>query len=311
MKIGAFDVKSAKVRLIAIVLCFVILTSCDAQRLDQFSKFATAGSQYVVAFHGLVKQAGSAMIAVDSATLVAAHRIVIPELSANPGKYAGDVRRQDALLESYLATLQLIDEHATRLGAYFDAIANLTNGKAASASTAAATDLLNSIDELNPKIGSASLGGKTVQDFVKTGTSFVVAHFEIKALDEQLGKAKPIIERALALQEAAVVAIGTQLKASLADTLEVQETTDVINPYLQQQVPANWNATRESYLRTRVTLSSLDSAQSAIKQLNAAFKQLVENKNSAVDLTSLLNAIGEMAGYVSSLESASGKATSK
>jgi hypothetical protein len=286
----------------AIILCLVFCIGCDTERLDQFSKFSTAGTQYVLAFHSLTNQAGSAMIAVDSATLVIAHKDVLPDLTKDPNKYATYILDHDSQLQIYLANLKLLDEHATKLGSYFDAISNLTNGKAASGTTAAATDLLNSIDQLNPKVGSATFLGKTVQDYVKSGTPFIVAHFEVKALDDQLEKAKPIIQKALELQQAAVEAIAAQMKAALVDTLKIRESTDVVDPYLQQQIPSSWNANREAYLRAQVTLSSLDSAQAAISQLNVAFKQLVENKNASIDLTSLLNAISKMTGYVSSVE---------
>jgi hypothetical protein len=59
---------------------------------------------------------------------------------------------------------------------------------------------------------------------------FVVTHFEVKALDEQLHKAAPAIDQALALQEAAVTVIAEQMKAALGASLEVRESTDVVDP---------------------------------------------------------------------------------
>jgi hypothetical protein len=296
-------VRRPNIAVTSVLLALTFFSGCDTQRLSQFSAFALAGSQYVVAFHQLTAQAGSAMIGIDSVVLIAAHRQVISDLKNNPSKYESEVVSHDQQLQAYLSNLQLLDEHATQLGSYFDAISKLTDGKAASGTSAAATDLLNSIESLSPNVAKAKFLGKSVQDYATAGTPVVVAHFEVKALDDQLNKAAPVIETALSLQEAAVAAIGSQLKASLGDTLEANETNQIVNPYLQAtDLPANWSSNREAFLRTKVTLSNLDSAQAAITQLHITFKELVENKNASVDLTTLLNDISKMAGYTSSLE---------
>jgi hypothetical protein len=59
-------------RLLVSLIFFATLVGCDTERLSQFSSFAAAGSQYVQNFHQLTAQAGSAMIASDSATLIVA-----------------------------------------------------------------------------------------------------------------------------------------------------------------------------------------------------------------------------------------------
>jgi hypothetical protein len=275
------------------VLAFVC--GCDSGRLDQFASFASAGSQYVQVLHRVIDGAGSAMIASDSATLIIARR------QAGTGD-PNAVRQDDKLLERYLANLQKIDAHATLLGVYFGAIANLTNGKAASDTATAATGLLDSINSFNPEIEKVTFAGKGVKDYVKTTTSLVVAHFEVKALNEQLQKAAPTIDRALSLQEAAVDAIADQMKASLAASLEVRESTDVIEPYVNGP-PINWNSNRESFLRAQVTIDGVDQAKAAISHLHLAFKQLVENRHASIDLASLLSEISKMTGYASALDS--------
>jgi hypothetical protein len=313
MRLGAIaNMKRKNTAVICVLLALTFFSSCDTQRLGQFAAFATAGSQYVTAFHQLTAQAGSAMIAIDSVVLITAHNQVGSDLKTNPSKYESEVVSHDQLLQTYLANLQLLDEHATQLGSYFDAISNLADGKAASGTSTAATDLLNSIEALSPSVAKATFLGKSVQDYVTTGTPLVVAHFEVKALDDQLRKAAPVIDTALSLQEAAVAAIGSQLKASLGDTLSASETNEVVDPYLQTtELPANWNTNREAFLRAKVTLGNLDSAQAAIKQLHITFKQLVEDKNASIDLTTLLNDITKMAGYANSLESSLKSSNSK
>src|SRR5262249_500170 len=139
-------------------------------------------------------------------------------------------------------------------------------------------------------------------DFVQVGTGLVIARFQVRALDEHLQKAAPAIDKALSLQEAAVDAIASQMKASLAASLEVRETTDVIQPYVNGP-SAKWNANRESFLRAKVTIDSVDHAKTAISQLRLAFRQLVESRNATIDLPTLLREINKMVGYASALES--------
>ncbi len=285
-------------------LLALALSACDTERLDQYSAFATAGSVYVSTFHQVIGQAGSAMIAVDSVVLITAHRDVVADLQKNPARYSADIVAHDTLLQQHLAQLQLIDAHATLLGSYFNAISKLTDSKTATGTSSAATDLLKSIDSMDGDVSKAKFGGKTVNDYVTVGTAFVVAHFQVRALDEQLQHAAPIIDRALSLQEAAVAAIAAEMKSSLTDTLKNREVTDVINPYLNSKdLSPSWNTNREAYLRASVTLNSVDSAQAAVKQLHVTFKQLVENKVGAVDLQTLIKDVTDMAAYANAADS--------
>jgi hypothetical protein len=296
------------------IACVALITlcGCASQSLSQYSTFATAGTVYVSNFHQVTTQAGSAMIAVDSVVLITARRNVGDDVQKNPAHYAQAVTHEDDLLEQHLAALQLIDRHATLLGSYFEALAKLSDNKSASTTTSAADDLFKSIETLNPTLGKATLGGKSIESYVTTGTPFVVAQFQVKALDEQLARSAPAIDTALSLQEAAVGVIATEMRASLTDALKSREQTDVVAPYLKTgDLPASWPTNREAYLRASVTLNDVDSAQSAIKQLHIAFKQLVENKSAPVDLQSLISSITQMSTYASSAQSAQKAAAPK
>ena len=287
--------KARKTAITFLAAVVAVSSGCESVRLDQFASFASAGSQYAQALHKVIDEAGSVMIASDSATLIIARK------QAGVGD-PNAVKQDDKLLETYLDNLQKIDSHATLLGSYFDAIAKLTNGKPAGDTATAATGLLDSINSFNPEIEKATFAGKSVKNYVESGTKLVVTHFEVMALDEQLQRAAPTIDRALALQEAAVAAIADQMKASLGSSLEVRESTDVIEPYVTG-APSTWNADRESFLRARVTVDSVDQAKAAIIQLHVAFRRLVENRNASLDLATLLHDINKMAGYASALES--------
>ncbi|MFZ0685566.1 MAG: hypothetical protein WAM89_08465 [Terriglobales bacterium] len=294
---------------ILVLLVILLSSACDSGRLTQFSTLATAGSLYVQNLHKVIQEAGSAMIASDSAVLVAAGKIAGKDVvSSHKDQYTNNIQTNDAELQQYLATLQIIDAHATLLGSYFDALAKLANSKA-DAKTSAAAGVLDSLSAVNPKVENATLkaanSSTSVKQFVPSGNPLVVAHFEVKAIDEQLKKDAPTIDQALALQEAAVTAIVTQMKDSLAVSLQGRELSDVISPYLENvdKLPSDWSANREAFLRAKVAIDSVDSARAAIAQLHKDFRRIVEDRNATIDFTTLLNDINKMSGYESALQS--------
>jgi hypothetical protein len=293
------------------IVCFAL--SCDSNRLTQFATFATAGSQYVQNFHLLIQQAGSTMIAADSATFYIARQEALadpkgPAVTWDPRKdqIEQQVAAEDKLLAEYLANLQLLDKHATLLGSYFGAITQLTNGKAAASVSTSASNLLDSINKLNPDVENVKFEGFTAKQFVQGLTPLVVDHFEVKALDDQLKKDADTINQALNLQKAAVTALGKQITASTGVTLTLQEQTQIVLPYAQSAPlsEADWNSKRQAFLQTQSTLQNIDSATKAISQMQNQFQQLVTNKRAQIDFTNLINAINSMTGYVSSMQSA-------
>ena len=180
---AVFKAHRARVTCISSLLVLA-LSGCATERLDQYSAFATAGSSYVANFHQVVQQAGTAMIAVDSITMIAAHRNVASDLQKNPAKYSAEVQLHDHLLQEHLAVLRQIDAHATHLASYFDAIANLAGSQSATSTGAAATEDAQVDRAGNPSLSKARLGGRPIGDYVSAGTALVVAHFQAKALDD-------------------------------------------------------------------------------------------------------------------------------
>jgi hypothetical protein len=291
-------------------LVFVLSVSgCDSDRLSQFGSFAAAGTAYVTTFKTFTDDAGSAFIATDSAALITARNIAGADVvSSHAPTYVKNVSDGDQQMRQYLDALKKLDNHAALLGAYFAAITQLTNGQASAATVASLDSLTDSINTFNPEIEQASFAGKNVKDFIQAGTTLVFAHFEVKALDAELKRSAPVIDRALALQEAAVAALSSQMHDSVAASLEVKESTEVINPYVSSApLPNTWAANREAYLRQNVSLQSADCASAAIKDLHAAFTKLVTDRNSKIDFSSLETAIGKMAGYASAASASTSK----
>jgi hypothetical protein len=294
--------------LIALILSVLLMSlGCYQERLDQFTVFATAGSQYVQAFHKLVTAAGSAMIAANSAVLSEAR------IDAAKGKKtvsSSEVVSADGDAAANLKQLGIIDQHASALDAYFDAISKLTSSNLNASMEASATGLYTSVRDLYPKVNDVVIDGKSLQSFVKPTTNLILTIYKVKILDGHLKKAVPIIDKALALQEAAVDCIGAVMQSDLKSALEYQESTTVIAPFTAPfdfakgppPLPPTWNSDREAFLRAKVTLDSLNEAKSAIKDLHTAFQQLVAAKASP-NLASILNEINKMAVDVSAIES--------
>jgi hypothetical protein len=291
--------------IVALVLC-ALASGCDSGRLSQFSSFAAAGSQYVQNFHQLTAQAGSAMIASDSAVLIVARAQAGDALGAHRAEFTNEIQINDRGLEEYLATIQKLDAHATLLGSYFAAISDLTNGSSNARFADAADTILDSINRFNPEIEKTNIGGQPIKNFIQPATSLVVDHFAVRALDEQLKKAAPAIDVALGLQEAAVDALTAQIKSSQAVSLEIRESTDVVVPYVSPgNLPASWTSTREAFIRDKATINGLSSARSAIAQLRATFRELVQNKNASPDIPALIGAVEKMSVFTSAVKSTS------
>ena len=291
-----------RLSLLLLLLCLPA-AGCDTDRVSQFSTFAAAGSEYVRLFHRFSGEVGAAMIASDSATMIAARNIAGSNVSTQSAVFIRQLQREDRLLQQYLGTLEQIDRHAELLGAYFDAVAKLTDKKVAQGAESSANALLDSMNKLNPEIEAATVGGRSVKSFLQPAAALTVAHFQARRLNENLGRAAPVIDRALTLQEAAVNAMSEQLKQSLQASLEGKESTDVIGPYVTNgPLPPGWAERRASYLRASVALKNAEHAKVAIAALHSAFRSLVADRDGQVDLQSLLLSVEKMRDYVSTAE---------
>lgn len=152
--------------------------------VDAVRRILHRRTQYVQAFHKLITQAGWAFIAADSVTLTAArNQATAAAVAANAAELSGDVHTHDTKLAKILTDLGTIDQQATNLGAYFDSISKLTDGKLTSSMTTATTGLLKSIEDLDPAVGKVTLGGEPLPAVVKSATGIAVAHFELESTD--------------------------------------------------------------------------------------------------------------------------------
>jgi hypothetical protein len=272
--------------------------ACASARLAQFDNFAQAGTAYAKVSQALLDEAGAAAIDADSETFrtIKAQNDAIrdgpkkapDELKKELGRNSGELRKQLALLRD-------VGRHGRLLQSYFATLAAMADAKAPEALTAAAQGLVQSLGGLSPAIKNASLGGANVVDLIPPVTSFVVRRIQVRALERELAARSKIIERELAIQEAALMVIGNTLRADLQASLNVQETRDVVDPIGKQiELDESWVRRRREILQARVAAESADSAAGAATKLRKSFIALVENRPTGPSITEVLAEINSV-----------------
>ena len=294
--------KKSSVLLVAACLVFCA-TGCDADRLQNFATFAGLGTAYVSAFHGLTKAAGDAYVANSNATMIEARTISGDPVAAAP-TLLPLVKKNAVYTRDYLITLEKLDTQADLLGDYFAAIAQLSGTKNAEASSASTESLVDALKGVAPQIEDLKIGANSVATFLPQASTVAVAHFEVRALDKRLEADAPVIDHALALQEAAVGALSVQLAAALKDSSEMFEESHIERPYASAgALPSSWSADREKVIRTTVILDNAEGAKEASRKLRTSFEDLVSNKDAQLDLKGLLASLQKMSGYINAVNS--------
>ena len=288
--------------LTAVLLAFCA-TGCDSDRLQNFATFAGLGTAYVSAFHGLTKAAGDAYVANSNATMIEARTMAGDPVAAAP-TLLPLVKKNAVYTRDYLITLEKLDAQADLLGDYFAAIAQLSGTKNAEAISASTESLVDALKGVAPQIEDLKIGANSVATFLPQASTVAVAHFEVRALDKRLEADAPVIDHALALQEAAVSALSVQLAAALKDSSEMFEETHIERPYASAgALPSSWSADREKVIRTTVILDNAEGAKEASKKLRTSFEDLVSNKDAQLDLRGLLASLQKMSGYINAVNS--------
>ena len=289
--------------LLAATVLVASVTGCDSDRLQNFATFAGLGTAYVSAFHGLTKAAGDAYVANSNATMIEARTMSGDPVAAAP-TLLPLVKKNAVYTRDYLITLEKLDAQADLLGDYFAAVAQLSGTKNADAISASTESLVDALKGVAPQIEDLKIGANPITTFLPQASTVVVAHFEVKALDKRLQQDAPVIDHALALQEAAVGALSVQLAAALKDSNDMFEESRIERPFASAgALPSSWSADREKVIRTTVILDNAEGAKEASKKLRTSFEDLVSNKDAQLDLKGLLAALQQMSGYINAVNS--------
>jgi hypothetical protein len=258
------------------------LPACTTARLDQFARFAETGVAYAGAIDALTEEAIDATIDADSAVLVRT-RDALPARDRQE-----TVLEHNALLKERAALLRDIRRHAALLRGYFVALAALAESDAPAAIAAETEALAASIDALGARLGAAGVGERA-GDAAGAAAEIVVARFQRQALEDELRKRAPLLQRQLELQHAAMQVIADELGADLEALANQRELAEIVEPYRSSgSLSRSWAARRREILAAASAAESADAAASAAAALQQSFRALVENRYTAADTRAVL-----------------------
>lgn len=274
------------VRATALTLTALFLSACaTTARVGQFREFADAGVAYVDAADAFLEEAGDAAIDADSHVLMVARERLPPDAAER----ANGLVESNRLLRERLALLLDLRAHGHLLRAYFLALAALADSEAPSEIGRASQEIVTSLGALDEGIKRAKVGDRAVGDFTGAVVEITVANFKRAALERELNAHASIIERELDLQQAAMRAIGEQMRTDLEIVLAGLETTEIVRPFSgTRQLPRRWPASRREILKAALAVESADAAADAAEGLKTSFVALVEDRLGISDLQALV-----------------------
>ena len=257
---------------VALLLLCTAVGGCTSARVNQFHGFAEAGRAYVKASQVVLDEAGSAAIDTDSVVALKGREAM------DSSERRQHLLEQDKLLNGRLLLLRQIGRHGQLLESYFATLQALADSDAPETAGLAAKGVFDSIAKLSPGIRNASIGDIRVEPLIPAATSFVVRRLKVKALEKELEARAQLVERELALQEAALKAITSNLETDLLARLKSQQT-DVARLFAADgSLGEDWVDRRRQVLEAQVSAQSAGKAAEAAAALRTSFVALVEQR---------------------------------
>jgi hypothetical protein len=280
------------------MLAAVLLPACTTTvRVGGFREFADAGVAYVDAADAFLEEAGDAAIDADSHVLMVAR-----ERLPDSAERAKNLVESNRLLRERLGLLSDLRLHGHLLRAYFLALAALAESDAPTEIGAATEEIVTSLGALDEGIKRAKVGGREVGDFTGVVVEIALAGFRRAALERELKAHASSIERELDLQQAAMRAIGEQMRTDLEIVLAGLETTEIVRPFRDtRQLPRRWPTSRREILKAAVSVESADAAADAAAGLKTSFVKLVEDRLGISDLQALISDIDRILDLIESV----------
>jgi uncharacterized protein YjaG (DUF416 family) len=256
-----------------ILLLLFSVTSCVSTRVNQFAGFAEAGRQYTRAMESLTTEAGGLAIDADSELLLKGRDQLSQE---ERGKMY--IERSDALRE-LLVTLQGIRKHSRLLERYFTALGALAGSDPTAALSSELNSVVNSLAALHPALEKASMGNARVSDYMGAAVPLVLSGIKQQALEQELRRNAPVIERELELQTALLKALSQQMTEDLELLLDMKDYSGVTRPFVEApSLGDTWKAKRKEVLTGYLSVDAVEKAASAAESLQRGFRDLVERR---------------------------------
>jgi hypothetical protein len=275
----------------------LMASSCAAVRINQFKQFSQAGTSYSNAVVDLLDASASPAIDTDSMELVKDRESFTTEKRKNA------ILDHNKALRERLLILGDLKRHARLLSSYFEVLGTLAESNAPSEVGSASEGVVQALGKLHPSIQNAEIGHASVASFVGGVTQIVVGHFKAAALESELKKRAPTIERELDLQQAALSALAEQMRVDLQAQLNQQESNDIVLPFVTDgPLPGSWSGERKQILQSQLSLASVNAAADAARKLKIAFVALAEGRFQLVDVPTLLGQISEVVSLIEKIE---------
>ena len=272
-----------------ILLLLISVTSCVSTRVNQFAVFANAGRNYSKAMEALTMEAGKLAIDADN-------ELLLKEREHLTAEERGEIylERSEAL-KGLLGSLQGIRQHTRLLERYFAALGALAASGSPAIITAELGSVMGSLSALRPQLEKASIGDASVADLLGSATPLVISGIKSQALEHELRRNGPVIERELELQSALLKALSQQMAEDMELLLDLKDFDAVTRPFVEAATLGDpWKAKRKELLTGFLSLDAVDKAATAAETLKKGFLELVEKRMGPTGWTPLFEDIHAM-----------------
>jgi len=277
-----------------------LICGCASGRINQFKNFAEAGIAYSDSIVTLTKSSGETAVDADSLILIHRRKDLSPE---ERGKTIID---RNKLLKERFAVLGDLRRHAQLLRSYFVSLAALAGSSAPSDIGTSTEQMVSAIETLGSDIRKKQeINGESNAQMSGGAAKVIVAHFQNAALEKELRKRAKIIEKEIDLQQAVLEALAAQIKTDIQIALNRQETNEIVDPFRdpKDELSKDWASQRREILLSSLSLSAIDAASDAAKNLKTAFVALIENRFTQTDYQSLVKDMNEIIDLIEKTQS--------
>ncbi len=259
---------------------FFLLSACsyNTARIDQFDKFAKAGSEYTKGFEDVLKTSFDAMNAADNRTL-----IIQRDLVESGEERANALSGLDEQGVARLNVFSKLRKHAKILNEYFVSLAIISNRQEGGAVPKLSSGIADSTIALATQIGGLNENiAKAFKDAnfnIVTGSAVpvIVSAYQRNQLDRVLAASGPAISEGINLHLRALQSIRSQVIDDRGFILEDERTRKVVNPFVGTgSLPGGWGDARIKYLREKGRAAEIDSAIKAAEKMQTAYLALLE-----------------------------------
>lgn len=268
-----------------------LVCGCAGGRVNRFKNFAEVGIAYSDSISTLTKSAGEAAVDADSLLLIQQRKDLTQE---EKGRV---IIEHNKLLKNRFVILGNLKRHAQLLKSYFVSLSALADSSAPSDIGASTEQMVSAIETLGNEIKKTQrISDETNARTAGGVAKVIVAHFQNAALEEELKKRSKTIEKEIILQQASFEALAAQIRTDIQIVLNRQESDEVIGPFRdsKDELPKDWASRRREILLSNLSLSAIDAASDAAKNLKTAFVALIENRFTNTDYQSLIQDVNEI-----------------